>query len=47
MNSKNKIIQVDGKIYQKSLKFGNSSFKIIFKNHKKYSRKSKFKNSLE
>ena len=40
-------IQVDGKVYQKSLRFGNVASKTVFRNRKKYNRKSKFKQSLE
>ena len=40
-------ILVDGKLYQKSLHFGNVASKTVFKNRKKYSRKSKFKQSFE
>jgi len=40
-------ILVDGKLYQKSLCFGNVASKTVFKNRKKYNRKSKYKQSFE
>lgn len=40
-------ILVDGKLYQKSLRFGNVASKTVFKNRKMYTRKSKFKQSFE
>ena len=40
-------ILVDGKLYQKTLRFGNTSSKTVFKNLKKYNRKAKFKQSFE
>jgi hypothetical protein len=40
-------ISVDGKLYQKTARFGNQSQKTVFKNHKKYNRKQKFKSNLE
>jgi hypothetical protein len=35
-------ITVDGKVFQKTLRFGNQAYKTVFKNHIKYSRKDKW-----
>lgn len=33
-------IKVDGKVFQKTLQFGNRKKKVVFKNKKAYNRKS-------
>lgn len=37
--SKTKTIKVDGRVYAKTLQFGNRNQKTVFKNKKAYSRK--------
>lgn len=36
-------VTVDGKVYQKTRLFGNRETRVIFKNRKSYTRKSKHK----
>ena len=44
---KNDKVIVDGKSYQKSLRFGNRDFSVVFINKKKYNRKEKFQKTWD
>lgn len=37
-NMKTNLVRVEGKVYAKTLTFGNQKAKIVFKNRKKYDR---------
>jgi len=43
----NRTIRVDGKLYQKSIQFGNRKLQNVSRNRKQYTRKSKHPRSLE